>query len=219
MKILIIAATQPELELIQQKLGKGKAPFEITYLVTGVGMIATTFELTRILTKTHFDLAINVGIAGAFDRSIELGEVVEVVEDQFSEELVEDGVDLKTYHEIGLRDKDQMPFQNGVLNRTFIFLQSPFIGPELNYKEVSAITVNQVHGNDFSIQRIKERLNPQVESMEGAAFFYTCNQMEVPTVQLRAISNYVEKRNREAWKIGLALNNLAEAISTIINKL
>ena len=89
----------------------------------------------------------------------------------------------------------------------------------LPFKEVRAITVNKVHGNDFSIHRIKERLNPQVESMEGAAFFYVCSQMDIPTLQIRAISNYVEKRNREAWKIELALNNLAEAISTIINKL
>ena len=211
MKILIIAATQSELEPIQQKLGKGKAPFEITYLATGVGMIATTFELTSVLTKTHFDLAINIGIAGAFDRSIELGEVVEVVKDQFAEELVEDGDDLKSYHQIGLRDEDEAPFVKGVLNNSYQTVSE--------FKKANAITVNKVHGNDFSIKRIKERLDPQVESMEGAAFFYTCNRMEVPTLQLRAISNYVEKRNREEWKIGLALNNLAEATASLINKL
>ena len=136
---------------------------------------------------------------------------MEVVEDQFSEELVEDGDDLKTYHEIGLRDEDEAPFVKGVLNNSYQTVSG--------FKKVNAITVNQVHGNDFSIQRIKERLNPHVESMEGAAFFYTCNQMEVPTVQLRAISNYVEKRNREAWEVGLALNNLAEATASLINKL
>ena len=219
MKILIVAATLPELKPIQRKLEEQKPMHDIFSLVTDVGMIATTFQLTKVLKEEQFDLAINVGIAGAFDRKLDLGEVVEVVQDQFSEEIVEDGIELKSYDEIGLRGKDERPFTNGVLNRSFVFLQSVFRDSTLPFKEVRSITVNTVHGNDFSIKRIRDRLNPQVESMEGAAFFYVCNQMEVPTLQIRAISNYVEKRNRETWEIELALNNLANAISAILMKL
>lgn len=43
--------------------------------------------------------------------------------------------------------------------------------------------------------------------------------MEVPCLQLRAISNYVEKRNRDAWEIELALSNLAEETLRTLNKL
>jgi futalosine hydrolase len=49
---------------------------------------------------------------------------------------------------------------------------------------------------------------PQIESMEGAAFFYACRQLNVPCLQIRAVSNYVEKRNRDNWHIGLAIKNL-----------
>jgi len=52
------------------------------------------------------------------------------------------------------------------------------------------------------------RIQPQLESMEGAAFFYACTQAGVPCLQIRAVSNYVEKRNRDAWQIGLAIKNL-----------
>ena len=52
------------------------------------------------------------------------------------------------------------------------------------------------------------RLNPKIESMEGAAFFYACRKAGVPFIQIRAVSNYVEKRNRDAWQIGLAVKNL-----------
>jgi nucleoside phosphorylase len=55
---------------------------------------------------------------------------------------------------------------------------------------------------------VTERLHPQVESMEGAAFFYACKQMDVPCIQIRVVSNYVEKRNRDNWNIGLAIKNL-----------
>jgi futalosine hydrolase len=44
--------------------------------------------------------------------------------------------------------------------------------------------------------------------MEGAAFFYACREAGVPCLQIRAVSNYVEKRNRDAWQIGLAVKNL-----------
>ena len=219
MKILLVAATEKELAPIQRKLDENQYEHTIVSLIAGVGMIATTFELTKILQKQSFDLAINVGIAGAFDRNIALGEVVEVVQDQFSEEVIEDGIELKSYDEIGLRNKDEVPFTNGVLNNTFQSLQHPFQNPNEKLKQVSSITVNTVHGSDFSIKRIRERLNPQVESMEGAAFFYVCNKMEVPCLQLRAISNYVEKRNRDAWEIELALSNLAEETLRTLNKL
>ncbi|RYY32368.1 MAG: futalosine hydrolase, partial [Sphingobacteriaceae bacterium] len=59
-----------------------------------------------------------------------------------------------------------------------------------------------------SIQKTAKRVNVQLESMEGAAFFYACRQMDLPCVQIRAVSNYIEKRNRDAWKIGLAVKNL-----------
>jgi futalosine hydrolase len=44
--------------------------------------------------------------------------------------------------------------------------------------------------------------------MEGAAFFYACREAGVPCLQIRAVSNYVEKRNRDNWHIGLAIKNL-----------
>jgi len=77
-----------------------------------------------------------------------------------------------------------------------------------NLKNVGAITVNTVHGNEASIKKVTERLSPQLESMEGAAFFHACTQMDVPCIQIRAVSNYVEKRNRDSWNIGLAIKNL-----------
>lgn len=219
MKVLIVAATKQELDPFQRKLEEVKPMLDIYSLVTDVGMIATTFQLTKTLNEEQFDLAINIGIAGAFDKSIKLGEVVEVVQDQFSEEIIEDGIKLLSFDEVGLRDKNERPFTDGVLNRSFMFATAPFDPQLKKLKEVKAITVNTVHGNDFSIKRIKERLNPQVESMEGAAFFYVCNKMEVPCLQLRAISNYVEKRSRDTWEIELALNNLAEEVLRTLNKL
>nr|MBA3901986.1 futalosine hydrolase [Bacteroidota bacterium] len=76
--------------------------------------------------------------------------------------------------------------------------------------KVKGISVNQVHGEEKAIEKVVQRLNPDTESMEGAAFFYACFSEGLPCVQIRAISNYVEKRNRENWDIPLAVKNLNE---------
>ena len=76
-----------------------------------------------------------------------------------------------------------------------------------------------MHGNETSIDRIVERLDPQLESMEGAAVFYACRQAGVACLQIRSVSNYVEKRNRDAWKIGLAVKNLNTFAESLLRSL
>jgi futalosine hydrolase len=85
----------------------------------------------------------------------------------------------------------------------------PPSNPEIDQlPTVTGITVNTVHGSEGSIAAIVERCSPQVESMEGAAFMAACLMHEVPFAQIRAVSNLVERRNRDAWKMEEAIVNL-----------
>ncbi len=61
-----------------------------------------------------------------------------------------------------------------------------------------------------------ERFNPDVESMEGAAFMYACLIHGVPFAQVRAVSNIVERRNRAAWKLDEAIAKLGAAARQIL---
>jgi len=188
MQILIVAATAAEIQPLIDHFGADK-PFDV--LITGVGMVATAFALGRHLAGKNYGLVINLGIAGSFDRDIALGEVVEITEDRIAE--------------LGAQDDEQfIPIE------TMGFGESCFYPAKTitQLKQVKAITVNTVHGHEGSIAEVASRLQPQLESMEGAAFFYACKQTGVAGVQIRAVSNYVEKRNRDAWKIGLAIKNL-----------
>jgi futalosine hydrolase len=55
--------------------------------------------------------------------------------------------------------------------------------------------------------------------MEGAAVFKVCNEFFIPCIQIRAISNKVEKRNKENWNMPLAIRNLNNQVAKIIMKL
>ena len=188
MRVLLVAATPFEVK----ELNSGSQTPDLKLLITGVGMVATAFALGRHLAGNSYDLAINLGIAGSFDRDIALGEVVEVTSDRFSELGAEDGDDFLSI--------DQLGFGASTFNSTY---QLP---ANFGLKKVNAITVNTVHGRDESIAKIGT--DTQLESMEGAAFFYACQMAGVPAIQIRAVSNYVERRNRDAWQIGLAIKNL-----------
>ena len=206
MRILVVAATLFEVEILKsevdsQEMNSGKTDSrlktqDLELLITGVGMVATAFALGKHLANQQYDLAINLGIAGSFDRDIVLGEVVEVVEDQLSELGAEDDETFLPIEALG--------FGESRFNATAGL--SDF--GQSSLKKVRAITVNTVHGHEPSIQKLSGRIQSQLESMEGAAFFYACKQAGVPCLQIRAVSNYVEKRNRDAWQIGLAIKNL-----------
>lgn len=52
--------------------------------------------------------------------------------------------------------------------------------------------------------------------MEGAAVFYVANQLNIPAIQIRSISNYVEPRDRANWKIQEALSSLSTVIKPLL---
>jgi futalosine hydrolase len=225
MKLLIVCATPAEFNhqsIIekQKETIPGSYVFfhkniEITLLVTGVGMINTTYFLQKKLTEKKFDLALNVGIAGCFNKNIPLGTVFHVTSDCFAEPGAEDGDSFISIFDLGLMKKDQFPFYNGKL-----LSHDSFISATLELlPEAFSITVNKVHGNAASIEKVRMRLNPDLETMEGAAFFYVCLQENIPFIQLRSVSNIIEKRNRDAWNIPLALKNLQQTADEFLEEL
>jgi len=221
MRILIVAATQPEVDPLMQSLGMQKSDEEenlfvtrhtsvanCSVLITGVGMVPTAFALGRHLPHNVYNLVINLGIAGSFDRNIKLGDVLEITKDTQAELGAEDDSRFISIEQLGLGA--------GIFNPTSSL--SHFT-KTINPPKATAITVNTVHGNEATIAAVTARLNPQLESMEGAAFFYACRELKVPCVQIRAVSNYVEKRNRDNWQIGLAVKNLNTFALELIKEL
>jgi futalosine hydrolase len=205
MRVLVVAATEPEVSGLNQE-SRIKSQ-DIEFLITGVGMVATAFSLGNHLATHKHDLAINLGIAGSFDRNIILGEVVEITEDTLAELGAEDAEEFLAIETMGFGKSKFMP--TAALSDYGNF----------NLKRCTAITVNTVHGHEPSIKKLNSRMQPQLESMEGAAFFYACKQANVPCLQIRAVSNYIEKRNRNAWQIGLAIKNLNSFAAELLKRL
>ena len=191
------------------------ARHQLDVVTTGVGMVATAAWCSRALARHQYDVALNFGVCGSFDAAIAPGTVVHVVSDRLSELGAEDGDAFLTLQDLALMDENAFPFRGGALIN-----DAPPRNPVLAaLPTVSGITVNTVHGSERTIADVERRFQPQVESMEGAAFMYACLLAEVPFAQVRAVSNRVERRNREAWRMGEAIRNLGTAALTMLDTL
>ncbi len=222
MKILIVAATRMEVKLLVDEFDfiseKKHALYcynfsdnEIDVLIAGIGTTFTTFNLTTILQEHSYQMVLNVGIAGSFTSDLRIGEVVNVISEEFADLGVEEKEEFLTLFESGFLDNNEFPFENGVLKAT------PSNGL-LEYRKVKGITANQSHGKNSSISVIKEKFSAQVESMEGAAVFYVCKWYGIPCNEIRSVSHFVAPPELAQWNIPLALENLKIAVLEVLAK-
>jgi len=219
-KILVVTATSSEADTLKKisgmisiQDGYKYGNIEIKPLITGVGSISTSWAMKQwISVNGKPDLALNIGIAGTYNDDLKIGEVVIPLSDCFADAGIEDGESFLTLSEAGFKSAKEFPYKEGFLladTRHGITMKN-------HLKSVKAITVNTATGSETTKQKLIKRFNPDIETMEGATFFYICAMENIPFMALRAISNRVEARNRNSWDIPLALENLTKTLSEII---
>ena len=189
-----------------------KNELSISLSVCGVGLVNTAIHSSQVLQKES-DLLILIGLAGAFNRDIEIGTVVSVTEESYGDLGAEDqDGQLLSVHDLDLLPSNKSPFKNGKLI-------NPSASEFSFLPQVSSISVNKVSGSQKSIDLIEAKFGADIENMEGAAFFQVCLSQRKRFLQLRAISNYVEPRNKDNWQINKALVNLTDVLVSIIDNL
>ncbi len=225
MNLLIVAATKLEIKPFLKKLNYLKDDWtnftsldynnhQLDVLITGVGLVFTTYHLSKTLSAKKYDLVINAGIAGSFNRDLKIGQIVNVVQEEFADQGAEGTKRFKTLFELGFANQDEYPFRGGKL------ISKHFDNKALSeMKKVTGISSNTAHGKQESIDFLKVKFKADIETMEGAACFYVCMLENVDIIQIRAISNYVEPRNKDGWDIPLALDNLSDVVIGFIDNM
>lgn len=215
MRILFTAAEEEELITAKQafnSLSKSdQFGLDITYLLTGIGTTSTSYRLTKILNSSSetFDLAVNIGIAGSFSPDFPLGSVARIDREYFGDLGFETFFGFQTLFDYNILDADTFPFKGGAL--LAVNLSANVETAISVYPKATAVTVQTVSGLPEKTRQLKRDFLPQIESMEGAAFFYVCLLEKIPFLELRAVSNEVGERDRKNWKIPSALEALNEA--------
>ena len=205
MKMLITAATKMEIQPVMDSIDSLKTGIEIIFHTGGIGMMSTTFSLSKAIEQYKPGLIIQAGIAGCFDAKAALGTVVVVGREYMADSGVTENNEWKDIFDLKLADPNEFPFSNKQLINPnipeFNLLKSPVI---------TGVTVNTISTDIHKIQHINQQYKPFIETMEGAAFHYTCLKMCVPFIQIRSISNLVGERNKKHWKLNESVFNLNE---------
>ncbi|HRY99099.1 MAG TPA: hypothetical protein P5550_08615 [Bacteroidales bacterium] len=219
-KILVVVATNLELSPLvdapaftEGTPGALRGYPYVDILVTGVGVLPTTYHLGRVLAGGSYDLLLNIGLCGSYGAPPVPGDVVVVNEDRIFGLGAEGERGLLTLREIGLV-KSGDP-EDGFFSTPEETIPSCLAG----LRRVKAITVNTIHSWPPSIQSALALTGARVESMEGAACHYAAAKMGMASLQLRAVSNMVGPRDVASWKIREALASLHAVVPPLLREL
>lgn len=216
MNCLLISATATEIAPFLSEYQSGNHLTEdltVDILIAGIGVMATTYSLSRQLKLKRPDLIIQAGIAGCFDSTLSLGAVFAVKKDTIADLGVMEDNQFKTIFDLKLAVAGMHPYSNSwLINNT-----EPF--KKVKLKKVSGITVNEITTNKKKIQIYAEKYSPVIESMEGAAVHYVSIMEKIPFIQLRAVSNYIGERRKDRWNTKEAILNLNKELNYLLNKI
>lgn len=214
-KGLIIAATAieiaPLLEAYREQK-KNRLP-EASILITGIGLTAATYSMSRYLRMHKPDWIIQAGVGGCFNREVKLGSVFAIKEDTIADQSVVELGELKTLFDLKLLPENQFPYQKGWLKNKSSFLKN------CRLKKVKAISVNEITTSKKKVGFYEKQFNPVIESMEGAALHYVCLMENIPFLQIRSVSNYIAERNKKKWDMKKSIQHLNEELVSFLQNI
>lgn len=212
MQLLLCAATefeiQPAIDLIQEENIQN-----VDVLITGIGIMAATYSLTKRILSQRPDFILQAGVAGCLDKNLHLSKTVLIESENIGDLGVKENGSFRTLFELNLMGWSSFPWKEGKLSNNID--ASKFDGVAI----VDAVTVNEISTNKERIAYYKNQLNASVESMEGAALHYTALQENIPFLQIRSLSNFAGERDKSRWVMDAAIANLNIELQKILTKL
>ncbi len=214
MNILVLSATPMEIQPLVNACRKNNGSFHSPdILIGGIGLTATSYSLMKQFTIKKPRLVIQTGVGGCFDKKILLGEVVAVKKETIADQSVVELKKLKTLFDLRLLPQNRFPYSRG-----WLVNDHPLLA-KLKLKKVSGISVNEITTAPGRIKFYREKFNPVIESMEGAALHFVGLMEKVPFLQLRAVSNYIGERKKKKWNMRESIANLNDELISLLTQL
>ncbi len=218
MRVIITAATNGEWMPSFQKINPAYAGtnkrFSVGFHESGVGLLASSVSLMKMFVQETPSLIIQVGIAGCFDKKIPLGKVFAVKDDFAGDIGVMENKVWKDLFDLKLDKPNDAPYEKKSLPNPWL---SQYNLLKLPTKK--GVTVNTISTDKNKIDLYSGRYKASLESMEGAALHYIGRDLNIPFIQIRAVSNYVGERNKAKWNMQEAIYNLNETLLQYLDAL
>lgn len=218
MRVIITAATNGEWMPSFQKINPAYAGinkrFSVGFHESGIGLLASSVSLMKMFVQETPSLIIQVGIAGCFDKKVPLGKVFAVKDDFAGDIGVMENKVWKDLFDLKLDKPNDAPYEKKSLPNPWL---SQYNLLKLPTKK--GVTINTISTDKNKIDLYSGRYKATLESMEGAALHYMGRDLNIPFIQIRAVSNYVGERNKAKWEMQEAIYNLNETLLQYLDAL
>ncbi len=203
----------------------------IMHVISGIGKTNAAHAATVLIREFSPNVIINFGIGGAYPSSgLGLGDIAIAEKEVYGDEGILQGDGFHTADAIGIpflkkgRKKyfNEFPLDKKFVKKAICVFKHelhPPIPPLLrrddrgvNIKSGVFVTVSAVTGTDSRAGELEKRFNAICENMEGGAIAHVCAMYGVPMLEIRGISNIVEKRDKSKWEIKMAAENCQRAL-------
>jgi len=217
-RLLAVVATEQERAALLRSTAAAVAPLGpyrcattavADVLVSGIGPAASAACAATALALRGYDLALSVGVCGAFRGTAEVGDTV-VATELVAADLGADSPEgyLGT-SALGWAE-DVAPAEPRLLRAVVGRLPSPVTGPVL--------TVSTVTGTRVRADLLAERHGPVAEAMEGWGVLTAARLHGVPVLEVRTVSNLVDDRDTSTWSFPRAFDALAGVGSALLQE-
>lgn len=219
MRVLVVTAVPVERDAVTRAYGAGEIPVRrvpgaeihragpLDVLAGGAGPAAAAASAAYALAAGGYGLVVSAGIGGGFAGVAPVGSLV------VASEIVAADLGADT--------------PDGFLPVTALgFGRDRFVPPPALVRETAAttgarpgdvLTVSTVTGSaDRATALLAAHPGAVAEAMEGFGVAEAAGLRGVPVLEIRAVSNAVGPRDRDAWRIGDALSALTEAFGKLI---
>lgn len=189
-------------------------------MLTGIGPVEAAMQVTAFLAQTPLPVraVINFGVGGAYIRESGGADLLDLCL-----------ADCEVLGDLGICYGDRMePLRGGSLEIVDTF---PLDCPEvhragallaslnISFHQGAFVTVNCVSGSRQRGDDLTRQHQALCENMEGAAVARVCRYFHLPLIELRCISNLVENRNTQNWRLRDACQRCGQVVAQVVQGL
>jgi len=229
--LLLIAAASLETTLLRQQLQEpatskisGYSLFagtlrnqQVMIAHGGLGQVAMTMQLTRLLERYEFSAVFLFGCGGSFPGSgLKIGELALALAEIFGDLGVatdDSFIPLEQLEIVEHAELAPICRQEFLLSKELLSWAGQIL-PEARCGKF--VTVNSCSGTSRLSEQLAQRTGGICENMEGAAVAQVCTEFDLPLLEIRGISNPTGTRDPNDWDINLGAEVAQRAVMRLL---
>lgn len=218
--LLVLAATEFEMKDYISSAPKDNE--QVLTEVCGVGPVEAAVRTMQILANhaERIKYVINFGIGGAYMEVRDTGRI-NVLDICLAErEVLGDyGVCFGNRVEPFTNPEVRSPIEFTMNDELLTCVRQELVDHNIDVFSGPFVTVNGASGSAERGRFLQKKYNAICENMEGAAIARCCEIFTLPMIELRAVSNMVEDRPGQPWKIMEASSRSGYVASCVVERL